>query len=52
LRTFRKAGVPVSPLPFPDANKRLNEIKQRWNVFLELAEETTKVAYYKIRAWG
>ncbi len=51
LRTFRKAGVAVSPLPFPDANKRLNDISQRWNVFLELAGETTKVAYYGIRGW-
>ena len=24
VRTFRKAGVTASPLPFPDANKRLN----------------------------
>jgi uncharacterized SAM-binding protein YcdF (DUF218 family) len=51
LRTFRKAGVAASPLPFPDANKRLNDITQRWNVFLELADETTKVAYYRIRGW-
>jgi uncharacterized SAM-binding protein YcdF (DUF218 family) len=49
LSTFRKAGVVASPLPFPDANKRLNDISQRWNVFLELAGETTKVAYYRIR---
>jgi uncharacterized SAM-binding protein YcdF (DUF218 family) len=51
LRTFRKAGVDASPLPFPDANKSLNDITQRWNVFLGLAEETTKVAYYRIRGW-
>jgi uncharacterized SAM-binding protein YcdF (DUF218 family) len=51
LSTFRTAGVAASPLPFPDANKRLNDISQRWNVFLALAEETTKVAYYRIRGW-
>ena len=51
LSTFRKAGLVASPLPFPDANKRLNDITQRWNVFLELAGETAKVAYYKIRGW-
>jgi len=51
LRTFRKAGLAASPLPFPDANKRLNDISQRWNVFLELAEETTKVSYYRMRGW-
>jgi uncharacterized SAM-binding protein YcdF (DUF218 family) len=51
LSTFRRAGVVASPLPFPDANKRLNDITQRWNVFLDLAGETTKVAYYRIRGW-
>jgi uncharacterized SAM-binding protein YcdF (DUF218 family) len=51
LSAFRKAGLAASPLPFPDANKRLNDISQRWNVFLVLAEETTKVAYYRIRGW-
>jgi uncharacterized SAM-binding protein YcdF (DUF218 family) len=51
LTAFRKAGVDASPLPFPDANKRLNDLSQRWSVFLGLAAETTKVAYYKIRGW-
>ena len=51
LSAFRKAGVVASPLPFPDAGKRLNDITLRWNVFLDLAGETAKVAYYKIRGW-
>jgi uncharacterized SAM-binding protein YcdF (DUF218 family) len=51
LRTFRKAGVSARPLPFPDAYKRLNDITQRWNVFLDVAGETAKVAYYRIRGW-
>jgi uncharacterized SAM-binding protein YcdF (DUF218 family) len=52
LRTFHKAGVEAGPLPFPDANKRMNDLTQRWNVFLNLAGETTKVAYYRIRGWA
>ena len=50
-RAFRKAGVEASPLPFPDAGKRLNVMIQRWGVFLELAGETAKTAYYRIRGW-
>jgi uncharacterized SAM-binding protein YcdF (DUF218 family) len=50
-RAFQKVGVSTSPLPFPDANKRLNQISGRWTIFLELADETTKVLYYKIENW-
>jgi len=52
LRAFRKAGVTASPLPFPDALKRINSLTQRWEVFLLLLDETAKVVYYQIRGWG
>ncbi len=51
LRTFRKAGVTASPLPYPDAGKRLNDITERWGILLELIAETSKTAYYRIRGW-
>jgi uncharacterized SAM-binding protein YcdF (DUF218 family) len=51
LRAFRKAGVTASPLPYPDANKRLNDITQRWGVFLQLIGETAKAVYYRIHGW-
>jgi uncharacterized SAM-binding protein YcdF (DUF218 family) len=51
LRTFRKAGVEVSPLPIPDAHKRLNDWTQRWGIFWMLLQETAKVAYYQAHGW-
>jgi uncharacterized SAM-binding protein YcdF (DUF218 family) len=51
LHTFRKAGLDVSPLPFPDAQKRFNNPVERWSVFCLLATETAKIGYYYIRGW-
>jgi uncharacterized SAM-binding protein YcdF (DUF218 family) len=50
-RAFRKAGLDVSPLPFPDAQKRFNNVAERWSIFCLLASETAKVGYYGIRGW-
>jgi uncharacterized SAM-binding protein YcdF (DUF218 family) len=50
-KAFRKAGVTASPLPFPDAWKRLDNISERWTIGIGLANETVKTAYYKIRGW-
>ncbi len=49
LRAFRKAGINATALPYPDANKRINSWKDRWSVFLLLAEETVKTAWYYYR---
>ncbi len=51
LRAFRKAGLNPSPLPFPDARKQINNVSARWSVFLELLDETAKVAWYKLHGW-
>jgi uncharacterized SAM-binding protein YcdF (DUF218 family) len=51
LRVFRKAGLEVSPLPIPDAHKRLGDWTQRWSIFWMLLQETGKVAYYKTHGW-
>jgi uncharacterized SAM-binding protein YcdF (DUF218 family) len=51
LRAFRKAGLDVSPLPFPDAQKRFNTPSERWNIFCLLSIETTKICYYSARGW-
>ena len=50
-RAFRKAGLDVQPRPFPDAGKRASTWAGRWPAFLELAEETVKIAYYYLRGW-
>ncbi len=50
-RAFRKAGLDVSPLPFPDAQKRVNSLIERWSIFCVLSTETTGVAYYGLRGW-
>lgn len=50
-RAFRKAGLDVQPRPFPDARKRASTWTGRWPAFLELAEETVKIAYYYLRGW-
>jgi uncharacterized SAM-binding protein YcdF (DUF218 family) len=51
VRAFRKAGVEVTPLPFPYGIKRSNIWLDRWPVFLDLCMESVKIVYYKIRGW-
>jgi uncharacterized SAM-binding protein YcdF (DUF218 family) len=50
-RALKKAGVDVSPLPFPDAQKRVNNPIERWSVFCLLSTETAAVVYYTFRGW-
>ena len=50
-RAFKKAGLDVQPRPFPDAGKRASTWAGRWPAFLDLAEETVKIAYYYLRGW-
>jgi uncharacterized SAM-binding protein YcdF (DUF218 family) len=51
LAVFRKAGVETTPLPIPDAHKRLQNWAERWSIFCILLDETAKVAYYKALGW-
>ena len=51
LRAFRKAGLDVVSLPFPDVRKRVNSWRGRWPAFLDLVQETTKIGYYYARGW-
>ena len=51
VRAFRKAGVEVTPYPFPYALKRTNRWLDRWPLFLELCAESGKILYYKARGW-
>jgi len=51
LRAFRNAGLDVSPLPYPDAQKGASHIVQRWGIFCLLARETSKIVYYGLRGW-
>ena len=50
-RVFTRAGLKVSPRPFPDGLKRGYHWQGRWPVFLELCVETGKIAYYYVRGW-
>lgn len=48
---MHRAGLPVIPLPAPDAGKRLNHWPSRFEVASDLALETLKLADYKRRGW-
>lgn len=50
-RAFRKVGLDVRPRPFPEALKRASGWTGRWPAFVELVEETVKIAYYYLRGW-
>ena len=50
-RAFRKAGLTVLPRPIPDGGKRAGSWWRRWPVFLDLAQESVKIAYYYGRGW-
>jgi uncharacterized SAM-binding protein YcdF (DUF218 family) len=50
-RTFATAGVEVSVLPVPDVLKRSGRWLSRWSCFIDVLEETAKIAYYKARGW-
>ncbi len=50
-RAFEKAGLAVTPVPFPDVRKRETTLPGRWPAFLDLMRETAKIAYYRLRGW-
>lgn len=50
-RAFAKAGLTVTPMPYPDGLKRVTARTQRWLVFLDLIEETGKIVYYRYKGW-
>lgn len=50
-RVFRQAGLETMPRPIPDAGKRAQRPLARWGVFLDLLQETGKIAYYAARGW-
>lgn len=50
-RALRVAGLETRPRPVPDAGKQAATTAERWPVFLRLAEETVKLAYYKVHGW-
>ncbi len=50
-RAFGKAGLAVTACYFPDAGKRLTHWPDRWRVFIDLCQETAKVAWYRLHGW-
>jgi len=51
VRTFRKAGLEVSPRPIPDALKRYGNYFKVWSAFVDEANESVKIVYYACRGW-
>ncbi|HEV2199847.1 MAG TPA: YdcF family protein [Bryobacteraceae bacterium] len=51
IRAARKAGLDAQPRPIPDLLKRTSVWYQRWDVFLTLCMESSKIAYYWARGW-
>ncbi len=51
LRTFRKAGLDVTGVPFPYGRKLGNNPLLRWGLFVNLLTETAKTGYYGLRGW-
>jgi uncharacterized SAM-binding protein YcdF (DUF218 family) len=50
-RAFVKAGAQVTRQACPDAVKRGNDWRLRWQVFLDFALEVSKIGYYRLRGW-
>ncbi len=51
MRAFAKAGIEVTPQPFPDIIKRSTNRAERWPAFFELLKESAKIGYYYARGW-
>jgi uncharacterized SAM-binding protein YcdF (DUF218 family) len=51
IRAARKAGLNAQPRPVPDLLKRTPVWYRRWDVFLTLSVESSKIAYYWARGW-
>lgn len=50
-RAFTKAGLAVTPAPFPDVLKTFSDPRFRWTGCMVLVSETVKIAYYWARGW-
>jgi uncharacterized SAM-binding protein YcdF (DUF218 family) len=48
---FRRAGIEIEPLPIPDVRKYSNGFTYRWPIAADLAEETVKIVYYRLKGW-
>lgn len=51
LAVYRKLGLTLEPLPFPEAIKHSNNWWHRWSVFMQLLDESAKIAGYKFKGW-
>jgi len=50
-RAFTRVGIETIPYPTPDAIYRARFWLNRWQAFLHLTLETTKIVYYFARGW-
>ena len=49
---FRRQGLAVVTVPFPDALKRAGNWADRWGLAWGLGVETVKVGWYRVRGWS
>lgn len=50
-RCFRKVGLHVLTFPNPDVSMRAQHWRGRWPAFVDLVQESAKIAYYFVRGW-
>ena len=50
-RVFAKAGIAVTPRPFPDVMDLTTCFECRWQAFIYLFLESGKIGYYYVRGW-
>jgi uncharacterized SAM-binding protein YcdF (DUF218 family) len=51
IRAARKAGLDATPRPVPDLLKAASSWRTRWDGFLALVQESSKIVYYWARGW-
>ena len=51
VRVFRRTGLEAEPCPVPDALKRYGSWELRGSLFVELVNETAKIAWYRWKGW-
>jgi uncharacterized SAM-binding protein YcdF (DUF218 family) len=51
FRCFRKVGLHVLTFPNPDVAMRAQHWRGRWPAFVDLVQESPKIAHYFVRGW-
>lgn len=51
-RAFHQSGLDTISRPVPDAGKRVGALTARWNIAIELLQETIKLMWYRAHGWA